>query len=187
MPTPLLIKRSDFLGIVKVPNQLPDADLNTAILRAQDFDLSREIGPVFYSYLFGFIETDGTLKPGTPAAVISIFNGQTYVFRTVNMTSPALKEALVYLAAARLVETIDAHLTPHGMRDKTNEFSEQVSLNRKGKIVNTYENMGLAKLNLIKDFMAVDRSVYPQYFGDDCGCGTRRSGMRPRTVNINNL
>ncbi len=186
MSTNLAIKRTDFVGITKIPAQLPDPDLKTAILRAQDFDLARETGPVFYSYLFGFVTADGTLDPATPEEVKRLFNGYVYEYRGVNMTSPSLKEVLVYFATARLAETIDAHLTPHGLMDKTNEFSEHVSLSRKGKIVNVYENMGLAKWNLIKGFMDTDRSAYPQYYGDDCGCGTKRGGMRPRTINLNN-
>lgn len=189
--TPLLINKSDFEGRIDLSVNLNEAKrLNQHILHAEDFDLRKLMGDRFYYYFIGqFQVVSGvvSLKPGASQQIQDLYNGSTFTVDTVDWTNPGVKPVLVYYAGARLIKGIDAHITPNGFRDKVNEFSEQVGSGRKAFQANEYENQALSYWSMIETFMANDKTLFPIYFDNGCGCTENRKSSRPTSIAVGNL
>lgn len=187
MAQKLIIGKPDFEGRIDLSVNLnAEKRLNNHILHAQDFDLCNIMGDSFYYYFMSFFSDSGVIEPTAPQPVKDLYNGGSYVVESVTRYNPGLKPVLVYFSGARLIKGIDAHITPTGFRDKVNEFSEQVSSGRKAFQANEYENQALAYWDKVLSFMNYNKVSYPQYFVNDCGCPTKRTGVRPRMVSIGN-
>lgn len=190
MATLLIISKPDFEGRIDLSVNLNEAKrLNQHIRHAEDFDLRGLMGDKFYYYFISQFQTVAnvvTLKDTAPQAIKDFYNGSDYVVDDVEWNNPGVKPVLVYFSGARLIKGIDAHITPNGYRDKVNEFSEQVGSGRKAFQANEYENQALSYWSMIETFMANDKSLFPQYFGDNCGCDSKRTGARPRTIAVGN-
>lgn len=188
--TLLIISKPDFEGRIDLSVNLNEAKrLNQHILHAEDFDLRGLMGDKFYYYFISQFQTSGgvvSLKPGATQQIKDLYNGSVFTVDDVEWSNPGVKPVLVYFAGARLIKGIDAHITPTGYRDKVNEFSEPVGSGRKAFQANEYENQALSYWSMIETFMKNDKSLFPQYFGDDCGCDSKRTGTRPRTIPVGN-
>lgn len=191
MATLLIISKPDFEGRIDLSVNLNESKrLNQHILHAQDFDLRRLMGDRFYYYFinqFQVIANVVSLKPGTSQQIQDFYNGSTYTVDAVEWSNPGVKPVLVYFSGARLIKGIDAHITPNGFRDKVNEFSEQVSSGRKAFQANEYENQAISYWSMIETFMSNDKSLFPLYFDNGCGCTEDRKISRPRSVAVGNL
>lgn len=190
MATLLIISKPDFEGRIDLSVNLNEAKkLNQHILHAEDFDLRNLMGDKFYYFFisqFQVIENVVTIKETASQAIKDFYNGSTYTVDDVEWNNPGVKPVLVYFSGARLIRGIDAHITPNGYRDKVNEFSEQVGSGRKSFQANEYENQAISYWSMIETFMKNDKSLFPQYFGGDCGCDSKRPGARPRTIPVGN-
>jgi hypothetical protein len=133
----LLINQADFIGLVELPNNLPPAKLNTAIQQAQQFDLAEVMGFEFYSDFMYSQQLDQT----PTEAYKELLNGGNY---NTKYYHTGLKAVLVFFSAARLVRSIDLHITPNGMMIKRNEYSDHADLKEIGKKATEYENTARA-------------------------------------------
>lgn len=183
----LLINKTDFEGRIDLSINLDAAKkLNQHILHAQDFDLRKLMDDQFYYYFMSQFDQAGVIKEAAPEAIKTLFNGGDYDVSGVSWINPGIKPVLVYFAGARLIKGIDQHITPNGFRDKVNEFSEPVGSGRKAFQANEYENQALSYWGMIETYLDNNKTLYPQYFGNDCGCHTS-SRVRPRTIAVGNL
>jgi len=201
-----IITKSDFTDIVEIANNIIDKKLNPQIVNAQEFDLCELMGDDFYYYFMSWFDTDGTIKDNAPQPIIDLYNGSYYSLSvnaptggivddeddtfqfnasSVDRYNPGIKPVLVCYTAARLVRKVDAHITPNGYMDKTNEFSEHASGGRKAFDSNEYENQALAYWHKVLKFMEADKGLFPQYF-TDCGCNTGNGKVKPRMIPIGN-
>jgi len=112
------------------------------------------------------------------------YNGSTYTQNEIAKNNPGIKPVVVCYTGARLVRKVDAHITPNGYMDKVNEFSEHVSGSRKAFDSNEYDNQALAYWHKVLRFMESDKTLFPQYFVDECGCGTSKGNVKPKMVPI---
>lgn len=190
MDTLLIITKTDFEGRVDLSANINEAKkLNQHILHAEDFDLRNLMTDKFYYYFMSQFETNNgivSLNTGAPQEIVDFYNGSSYTVDSVSWANPGVKPVLVYFSGARLIRGIDAHITPNGFRDKVNEFSEQVSGGRKAFQANEYENQALSYWSMIETFMNNNKTLFPQYFDGDCGCNSKRTNIRPRTIAVGN-
>lgn len=185
MPTPLIISKPDFMGRVELPNNMAIEKYGQHILHAHDFDLCKLMGDKFYYYFMSNFETNGTIKSTAPQAIKDLYSGSTFTVDEIDYNNPGIKPVLIYFASARLIKGIGNHITPNNFAMKTNEFSEPVSNGTKTFQANEYENQAIAYWNKVLLFMNNDKTLFPQYFEDECRCSTGRSkGKRPTTIAV---
>lgn len=185
MATPLIITKTDFVGRVELPSNLGVEKYNQHILHAEDFDLCKLMGDKFYYYFLSNFGTDGVINPAAPQQIKDLYNGSTFTVDEIVYNNPGIKPVLVYFASARLIKAIGNHITPNSFATKINEFSEPVSNGNKTFQANEYENQAIAYWNKVLVYMNNDKTLFPQYFEDDCGCSTGRSkGKRPTTIAV---
>lgn len=184
MPTPLLIQQSDFAPFIELPSNLSANKLSPQIRKAQDFDLCALMGNQFYYYFLSFFDNAGVISPTAPQAIIDLYSGSTYVIDNITYPNDGIKPVLVHFAAAKLVHTIDLHITPHSFAQKINEYSEQPSQGRRIFTATEYENTALAYWNKLKPYLTEKSSDYPQYFINHCGCGSLRNDVRVKRVSV---
>jgi hypothetical protein len=183
----LLIKKADFEGRIDVSVNLDAAKkLNQHILHAQDFDLRGVMGDRFYYFFMSQFDEAGALKAEASDQVKNLYNGSEYTVEETTWNNPGIKPVLVYFAGARLIKGIDQHITPNGFASKVNEFSEPISNGRKVFQAVEYENQAQSYWNMVQTFLEHDKALFPQYFGDGCGC-TPQTRKRPRTIAVGNL
>lgn len=181
-----IISKADFEDIIELPANMLDKKLNPQIVKAQEFDLSKLMGEDFYYYFLSFFTADNTVNPDAPQAIKDLYEGSSYTVNDIARNNPGIKPVLVCYTGARLVRKVDAHITPNGYMDKTNEFSEHVSGSRKAFDSNEYDNQALAYWHKVLKFMESDKSLFPQYFVDGCGCNSKgKSGVKPTMIPIN--
>lgn len=184
MNTPLIIKASDFSGMVEIPSNLRAEKLNPCILLAQDFDLSRLMGDRFYSYFISFFNTNGTIKEDAPDAIKSLYSGTEYTVEGITFSYAGIKPVIVFFAAAKLIGTIDLHITPNSFATKINEYSDQPSQGRRIFMQTSYENTALAYWEKAKGYLSNDRDLYPEYFLRHCGCWVEDNNVRIKRVSV---
>lgn len=180
-----IISKADFEDIIELPANMADKKLNPQIIKAQEFDLSKLMGEDFYYYFLSYFNEDGTLKDDAPQQIKDFYNGGSYTENEILKNNPGIKPVIVCYTGARLVRKVDAHITPNGYMDKVNEFSEHVSGSRKAFDSNEYDNQALAYWHKVLRFMESDKTLFPLYFKNSCGCGSSSKGnVKPKMVSI---
>ncbi len=158
---PLLITITDFSGRVDISSNLDATKkLNQHILHAQDFDLRILMGDAFFYDMLANIDADkyATLMTGGEYDV----NGSTITF-------DGTKPVLVYFAAARLLPTLDNHITATGLMSKKNEFSEHVDSKTMSRLISEYEKLANAYWNKVAHFLVTKKTDYPLWIGNKSG------------------
>jgi len=179
-----IINKADFTDIIELPTNIIEAKLRPQIVKAQEFDLAKLMGEDFYYYFLSWFDSDNTLKEDAPQEIIDLYDGSTYTQNEIAKNNPGIKPVVVCYTGARIVRKVDAHITPNGYMDKVNEFSEHISGSRKAFDSNEYDNQALAYWHKVLRFMESDKSLFPQYFVDGCGCGTSKGNVKPKMVPI---
>lgn len=171
----LLISIADFAGRVDISSNLDATKkLNQHILHAQDFDLRGLMGDTFY---YDFLTNQSLDK------YQELINGGTYIKDNVTITFDGLKVVLVYFSAARLLPSLDNHITAHGLTSKKNEFSDHVDSKTMGRLITQYENLANAYWNKIEGFLLSDKTDYPLFRGNQCGDTSGRKRAKIYGVN----
>lgn len=184
----LIINKADFEGRIDLSSNLDAAKkLNQHILHAQDFDLRNVMTDRFYYFFMSQFNDNGTIKETASDAVKNLFNGSEYTISGTPWNNPGIKPVLVYFSGARLIKGIENHITPNGFRAKANEFSDPVPSGVKAFQANEYENQAISYWGMIETYLSNNKTLYPEYFTNDCGCNTSRSRVRPRTIPVGNL
>ncbi|MDF3076123.1 MAG: hypothetical protein K0S09_12 [Sphingobacteriaceae bacterium] len=170
---PLLISKADFAGRIPLPANLDSATkLEQHILHAQDFDLRGLMGDkLYYDFLNKYQD----------APYVDFLAGKTYDNDGINYTYEGLKPVLVYFAGARLVKELDMHITPNGIMNKRNDFSDPVELKEKIFRANQYENTAIAYWNMAKTYLDFYSSDF-EYWNN--GCIEQKSGFKPRMTAV---
>lgn len=185
METPLIITKADFEGRIDISSNLNESKkLKQHILHAQDFDLREVMTNKFYYFFMSFFEADGTIKDSAPDEIKALYSGGSYAIDGVDWLNPGIKPVVVYFAGARLIKGLDNHVTPNGFRTKVNEFSDEVPAARKNMQANEYENQALSYWSMVTTYLENNKTLYPQYFGDSCGCESRKPSSRPRSYAV---
>lgn len=155
----LLITKSDFAPYVDVATNLQDVKLNPRILEAQTFDLKPLLGVDMYNDVFD-----------TPDAYTDFM--------------PYIKPVLVYFSAARLIKSLDLHITPNGIMTKRNEFSDHVDTKGIAYKATEYQNLAIAYWNEANTYLNEQgNTVYPLYIGFE-KCRESRSDVRSKIFGI---
>lgn len=151
-----LIKKADFAPYIDIAANLSDSKLNPRILEAQMFDLKPLLGVELYDTL-----------PITDFA-------------------DYITPVLVYFAAARLVKSLDLHITPNGLMTKRNEYSDHVDTKAIAYKVTEYEQLALAYWGEAVTYLNDNKKEYPLYIGfsNGCGCDNRVNNYRPTITAI---
>lgn len=172
MATQLLISKADFPPYVDLATNLDATKkVNPQILAAQDFDLCGLMGNAFYADMINKYQDENY------AALIA---GGTYTVDGVIYSYEGLKPVLVYFASARILQTLDMHITPNAIMAKRNDFSDPIPLSEKIYAVRQYENAAVAYWDKAVLFLKNNNDNYPLW-KVDCGCEPRR---RARTIAV---
>lgn len=158
-----LITKTDFAPYVDIAQNLSDAKLNPRILEAQNFDLKYLMGEDFYYDFISDLTSDKNKN---------IYNGAE--------RQQGIKPVLVYFTAARLVKALDIHITPNGVMQKRNEFSDHVDTKLIGLKIKEYENLANAYWDEVSRYIeAKGKIIYPLYptFCGDAGKSTTSGTM----------
>lgn len=167
MAVSLLISKANFAPYIDVAANLSDLKLNPRILEAQTFDLREKLGNDFYNSLFDIPVSDDITK--------LITGDGNYV---------GIKPALVYFTAARLVKSLDLHITPNGIMTKRSEYSDHVDTKAIAMKVTEYQNLALAWWGEVYEYINMrGKEVYP-LFKDFEQCGGYGYDFRPRIFGI---
>lgn len=158
MAVTLLISKSDFAPYVDVATNLQDVKLNPRILEAQTFDLRPLLGMAMYGDIF--------VNPDTYTALL-----------------PYLKPSLVYFSAARLIKSLDLHITPNGVMTKRNEFSDHVDTKAIAYQAVQYQNLAIAYWNEANTYINDNPTLYPLYIGFE-KCKVSTSDVRSKIFGI---
>lgn len=151
--TPIITK-ADFAPYVDVASSLQDVKVNPRILEAQTFDLKPLLGRDMY---------------------LDYFDNPT----GYTVLTPYLKPILVYFAAARLIQSLDLHITPNGVMQKRNEYSDHIDTKGIATQALLYKNQAIAYWNEANVFINDNKGDYPLYIGFE-KCGVNSSpGKRP--------
>jgi hypothetical protein len=175
--TPKIISVSDFTGRITLPSNLRTEILNPYIIDSEDFDLCELMGNTFFYDFMASFNSDGTQKTSASQAYKNLYLGVTYTHKDVNYVSPGVKPVLVYFAGARLVKGLDMHITPNGIMQKRNEFSDHSELKEKVFQSTQYENQAIAYWNKVVIYLDANKDSF-QYWKTNC-C-EHKSGYRPR-------
>lgn len=175
-PTPIyLVTKADFAPYVDVAGNLSDLKLNPRILEAQRFDLMPLLGEKFFTSIY-------VDNPQTD--ILDLIQGVSYIVDGITYTYEGLKPVIVYFAAARLVKTLDIHITPNGMMQKRNEYSDHLDTKAIAMKVTEYQNLALAYWQEADKFInAKGDNIYPDYINFS-QCGNNSGGYRPRIFGI---
>ena len=156
--TPIITK-ADFAPYVDVAANLQDVKVNPRILEAQTFDLKPLFGVAMYQDYFD-----------TPL--------------TYELLTPYIKPVLVYFSCARLIKSLDLHITPNGIMQKRNEYSDHMDIKAIDRMAVLYQNLAIGYWGEAQMFINEQgKSVYPLYEGFNV-CGYERSDVRPRIFGI---
>lgn len=93
------------------------------IREAQEFDLRGLLGDDFYH---DFVSKFDAQFQGADAYK-TLFDGGTYEYNDKTYSFAGVRAVLVYYAYSRIIQEIDINVGPHGMRIKTDEFSDRAS------------------------------------------------------------
>lgn len=175
--TPKIISVSDFAGRITLPTNLRTDILNPYITDSEDFDLCELMGNTFFYDFMGSFNEDGTQKESASQAYKDLYTGVTYTYKEVQYVSPGIKPVLVYFAGARLIKGLDMHITPNGMMQKRNEFSDHSELKEKVFQSSQYENQAIAYWNKCVIYLDANKADFEHWRSTCC---EHQSGYRPR-------
>lgn len=169
-----IISRLDFVPYVDVASNLQDVKLNPRILEAQTFDLRPLMGNL-YSYM-----VNNLAEP----EIVKLIDGDTYTIDGIVNTFIGLKPVLVYFSAARLIKSLDLHITPNGMMTKRNEYSDHADLKAIAYKATEYQNLAIAYWNEVDTYINEQGVlVYPLY-PSFRRCAEARSDVRSKIFGI---
>lgn len=184
--TPKIISVSDFAGRITLPSNLRTEILDPYITDAEDFDLCELMGNTFFYDFMASFNADGTQKTDASQAYKDLYTGITYTYTAsdnseVQYVSPGVKPVLVYFAGARLIKGLDMHITPNGMMQKRNEFSDHSELKEKVFQASQYENQAIAYWNKVIIYLnSSNEAVADTFEYWRSTCCENKSGYRPR-------
>jgi len=175
MAVTLLITKSDFAPYVDVASNLQDVKLNPRILEAQTFDLQPLLGGALYNT---------AITDPTETAIAKLINGEAYQVDDITYSYVGLKPVLVYFSAARLIKSLDLHITPNGVMAKRNEFSDHVDVKAIAMKAVEYQNLAISYWNEANTYInAMGKGIYPLYNGFK-RCIEGRSDVRSKIFGI---
>jgi hypothetical protein len=172
----MIIQRTDFAPYIDISSNLKDAKLEPQVNEAMQFDVCGLMGNDFFYDFMQYVNPDGGVKTDSPQQYQDLFNGSLY---NENYVNPGLKPVIVYFSSARLLRSLDLHVTPNAIMTKRNDFSDHAEYRAIGQKATEYENRALAYWNKLTDFINDSGKVkFPLWNGfKSCGSG---SNLQPR-------
>lgn len=174
MATPLLINRSDFNGRVELSANIADAKINSRVLEAEDFDLCGLMGDAFYYWFIAQTQ----LEP-PPDSITKLLSGGTYTVNGLTYSFDGIKTVLVYYTTARLIKALDINLTPFGVTQKRNDFSDHVEPKDISWRANQFINQGVAYWGKCIKFLDANKTDYPLW-KQECSGNNDQNKPAPR-------
>lgn len=177
----MIITRADFPNYIEIASSLIDAKLNPRITEAENFDICGLMGNSFFFDMMQWVNPDGSLKADIPTPYKDLINGTTY---NTTYILPGIKPVDVYFSGARLIRSLDLHITPNSMAYKRNEFSDHADGKIIGMKATEYENLAIAYWNkcvLFIEFSGKDN--FPLWYGFK-NCGNEESTGRQKIIGV---
>ncbi|WP_207426000.1 hypothetical protein [Pedobacter sp. SYSU D00535] len=173
----LLITKADFIPYVDLPANVDAVKkINMHIEHAQQFDLKPLLGDVLYYDL---------LKNSTEEKYVTLLDGQEYEVNGVPVLFKGLKPAIVHFATARVLPNISSQITPSGMFQKRNEFSDPVDFRDISRQVKYFESLAHGYWAEARAFLDQNSDTYTHWRSNKCESprASRNSGARIYGVN----
>lgn len=178
----MLITKGDFEPYIDVAANLSDKKLYPKIREAETFDICGLMGDEFYYDMMQWVNEDGSFKVDMPDGYRDLINGVTY---DNTIVLPGLKPVDVYFSGARLIRSLDLHITPNSMAYKLNEYSERAGPKAIGMKATEYENQAIGYWRKCVSFIDFSgKDIFPLWNGF-ASCGDSEvSHARQRIIGV---
>lgn len=186
----MLITKTNFAPYVELSANLHDSKLKPKILEAQMFDLAGLMGANFYADMIQWVDDDGRVKDNAPEQYKDLINGKTYNIQqsgvTIPIVSTGIKPVVVYFAAARLIRSLDLHITPNAMMYKRNEYSDHADTKAIGMKATEYENqaIGYWRNQAVPFIDFSGKDLFPLWHSFSTCSNERIAGSRQRITGV---
>jgi len=164
MATTKLILTTDIKEIKPISDNIDSVErINPYIIEAQDLDIRPFLGdPLFYALVEGF-----TASPQN-TDYLALLNGKSYTTSCgFTIFFDGLKIAIAYFAYARFVSSQGINITRFGVVQKTNEFSQPVTVEMVDRIAGNARSVGLSYLHQVEEFLDENTTTYPLWRQSD--------------------
>lgn len=163
----ILITRNDLKPFRKISLNTSWDKLGPYILEAQELDLKPILGQELY---YDLIE-DFNASPSL-SKYYYLYHGSTYTCGDTKVTHNGLIPVLAYFAYSRYVEDAGITDTPSGLKQKNNDYSENISEKTVGRVSDQARSSGAAYMNEVIAFLNNKRADYPFW---KCSSGNKRT------------
>lgn len=163
----VLLTRNDFKAIRKISQNTSWEKLSPYILEAQELDLKPILGQELYYDLIEDFNASPSLEK-----YYDLYHGTTYTCGNSKITHNGLIPVLCYFAYSRYVLDAGITDTASGLKQKNNEYSENISEKTVGRVSDQARSAGSAYMSEVITFLNNNKADYSLW---KCSTGNKRT------------